>query len=137
MPARHDRRRRPFGPAADPIGYLVRGSRSVYFAGDTDLDPAMAELRGSVDIALVPIWGWGPSLGAGHLDPRRAAAAVALIAPRVAVPIHWGTLALRWAVPTRAALQRPAADFAALTKRCAPAVEVWVLAPGERKELPP
>ena len=59
--ATHDRRRRPFGPAADPIGYVIRGSRSVYFAGDTDLDPAMADLRGSIDVALVPIWGWGPS----------------------------------------------------------------------------
>jgi L-ascorbate metabolism protein UlaG (beta-lactamase superfamily) len=137
VPATHDRRRRPFGPAADPIGYLVGGSRSVYFAGDTDLDPAMGELRGSVDVALVPIWGWGPSLGAGHLDPRRAAAAVALIAPRVAIPMHWGTFALRWAVPGQADLERPAAEFAALAKRRAPSVEVWVLAPGERRELSP
>ena len=134
-PATHDRRRRPFGPAADPIGYLVRGSRSVYFAGDTDLDQAMAELRGSVDVALVPIWGWGPTLGAGHLDPSRAATAVALIAPEVAVPIHWGTFALRWAVPRRPDLQRPAAEFAALTKRYAPSVEVRVLAPGESVEF--
>jgi L-ascorbate metabolism protein UlaG (beta-lactamase superfamily) len=133
-PATHDRRRWPFGPAADPVGYLVRGSRSVYFAGDTDLDPAMAELRDSVDVALVPIWGWGPSLGAGHLDPGRAAAAVALIAPAVAIPIHWGTFALAWAVPRRPELERPAAEFVALTKRYAPAVEVRVLAPGEAVE---
>jgi L-ascorbate metabolism protein UlaG (beta-lactamase superfamily) len=135
VPATHDRRRRPFGP--DPIGYLVRGSRSVYFAGDTDLDPAMGELSGSVDIALVPIWGWGPSLGSGHLDPTRAAAAVALIAPEVAIPMHWGTFALPWAVPGQADLARPAAEFAALAKRRAPLVEVWVLAPGERRELSP
>jgi L-ascorbate metabolism protein UlaG (beta-lactamase superfamily) len=83
----------------------------------------------------VPIWGWGPSLCAGHLDPKRAAAAVSLIAPRVAIPMHWGTFALRWAVPGRTALERPAQEFAALTKRCAPSVEVWVLAPGEGREL--
>ena len=29
----------------------------------------------------------------GHLDPERAAEAVRLLQPRVAVPIHWGTLA--------------------------------------------
>ena len=23
-----------------------------------------------VDVALLPIWGWGPTLGEGHLDPR-------------------------------------------------------------------
>ena len=45
-----------------------------------------------VDLALLPIWGWGPSLGPGHLDPERAARAAALIEPRIVVPIHWGTL---------------------------------------------
>jgi L-ascorbate metabolism protein UlaG (beta-lactamase superfamily) len=133
--ASHDRRRRPFGPAADPIGYVVRGSRSVYFAGDTDLDPAMADLRGSIDVALVPIWGWGRSVGAGHLDPRRAALAVALIAPAVAIPIHWGTFALRWFPARRPDLERPAIEFAALARRYARGVEVRVLAPGERVDI--
>jgi L-ascorbate metabolism protein UlaG (beta-lactamase superfamily) len=133
--ATHDRRRRPFGPAADPIGYVVRGSRSVYFPGDTDLDPAMADLRGSIDVALVPVWGWGPSVGAGHLDPRRAALAVALIAPAVAIPIHWGTFRLARLVARRADLQRPAIEFAALAKRYARGVDVRVLAPGERVDI--
>ena len=131
----HDRRRRPFGPVADPIGYVVRGSRSVYFPGDTDLDPAMADLRGSIDVALVPIWGWGRSVGAGHLDPRRAALAVALIAPALAIPIHWGTFTLRWFGARRSDMERPAIEFAALAKRYAPGVEVRVLAPGERVDV--
>jgi L-ascorbate metabolism protein UlaG (beta-lactamase superfamily) len=134
VPATHDRRRRPLGPAADPIGYVVRGSRCVYFAGDTDLDPAMAELRGSVDVALVPVSGWGRSVGPGHLDPRRAAMAVALIAPAVAIPIHWGTFALRGLARRRPDPRRPAAEFAALAARCAPRVDVRVLEPGERIE---
>jgi L-ascorbate metabolism protein UlaG (beta-lactamase superfamily) len=41
----HDPRRRPFGPAAEPVGYVIRGSSSVYFTGDTDLLVWMAELR--------------------------------------------------------------------------------------------
>ena len=46
-----------------------------------------------LDVALLPVWGWGPSLGAGHMDPARAAAeAAALLRPRLAIPIHWGTL---------------------------------------------
>ncbi|HTT27260.1 MAG TPA: MBL fold metallo-hydrolase [Solirubrobacteraceae bacterium] len=131
----HDPRRRPLGPAATPAGYVIRGSSAVYFAGDTDLFAGMAELRGAVDVALLPVWGWGARVGAGHLDPRSAAEAAALIAPAVAIPIHWGTFAL--ARPARRAADpgRPAREFAAFTKQYAPAVEVRVLAPGERTAL--
>jgi len=73
--ADHDGRRRPFGPTADAIGYVIAGSSRVYFAGDTDLFAEMADLAGTVDVALLPVWGWGPRLGAGHLDPARAAEA--------------------------------------------------------------
>lgn len=137
-PAIHPAHRWPFGPAADPVGYLLRGSRSAYFAGDTDLFPAMGELRGSVDAALLPVWGWGPRLGPGHLDPERAARAVALIEPAVAIPIHWGTFSVQrpGRLGRRAAdPASPAWEFAALTGRYAPGVDVRVLAPGERTEL--
>ncbi len=46
-----------------------------------------------VDLALLPIWGWGSTLGVGHLDPPRAAEAALLIDPGLVVPIHWGTYA--------------------------------------------
>lgn len=76
---------------ADPVGYVVRaGGRSAYFAGDTDLFDSMRELA-SVDVALLPIWGWGPTLGERHLDPRTAAIATEWIAPTTVLPIHWGT----------------------------------------------
>jgi L-ascorbate metabolism protein UlaG (beta-lactamase superfamily) len=130
--ATHDPRRWPLGPHAEPVGYVIHGSRSVYFAGDTDLFLAMSELRGSVDVALLPVWGWGPRVGAGHLDPERAAAAVALIAPRLAIPIHWGTFALGLRSKLTLHPDRPAREFAELVRRDAPAVEVRVLAPGER-----
>lgn len=133
VPAAHDRRRRPLGPAADPVGYVVRGSRSAYFAGDTDLHHTMADLRGSIDVALLPVWGWGRSVGPGHLDPGSAAKAAALIAPAVAIPIHWGTFALP--LIGQGDLERPAREFAALTSRYAPDVEVRVLAPGEQTIL--
>lgn len=132
VPAEHDRVRGPFGASAEPIGYVVAGSSSVYFAGDTDLFEGMADL-GEIDVALVPIWGWGPGLGPGHLDPERAARAVALIGPRRVVPIHWGTyfpihLGLR-GVPGFVA--RPPARFLAEMGKVAPQVEVTVLRPGE------
>jgi L-ascorbate metabolism protein UlaG (beta-lactamase superfamily) len=132
-PATHDARRRPLGPRAEPVGFVVRGERSsAYFAGDTDLFPAMAALAGSIDVALLPVSGWGPTLGPGHLDAARAAEAAALIAPRVAVPIHWGTLSPRRPLRRHPAPGRPPQEFAALVARQAPGVEVRVLEPGER-----
>lgn len=130
--ASHDRRRWPFGPEADPVGYLIRGSNTVYFAGDTDLFPSMAELRGLVDVALLPIWGWGARLGPGHLDPERAALAAAMIGPAVVIPIHWGTLALARPGRRLADPALPAREFVAFARRHAPSVEVRLLSPGDR-----
>ena len=135
LPAEHDGRRWPRGPEAAPLGYLVRGSSSVYFAGDTDLFDAMAELRGSVDVALLPVWGWGRGVGQGHLDPERAAAAAALIEPAIAIPIHWGTYALPRPFRTAADPATPAREFAELVHRQAPGVDVRLLPPGGRTEL--
>jgi L-ascorbate metabolism protein UlaG (beta-lactamase superfamily) len=132
----HGDRRWRFGPRADPIGFVVSGSQSCYFAGDTDLFPGMSQMAGRIDLALLPIAGWGPTVGAGHLDPKRAAVAASLIAPGVAVPIHWGTLAL-WAPGRRRVdLSRPAREFVERMAERAPSVEVRVLEPGERTELP-
>jgi L-ascorbate metabolism protein UlaG (beta-lactamase superfamily) len=134
-PAMHPGDRRPRGPTADPVGYVVRGSRSAYFAGDTDLFDAMADLRGSIDVALLPVWGWGPSLGPGHLDPERAARAAAIIAPELAIPIHWGTFARGRPARRPADPEWPARRFAELVATEAPDVQVRLLAPGESLTL--
>jgi L-ascorbate metabolism protein UlaG (beta-lactamase superfamily) len=132
----HDGRRRPFGPTAEAVGFVVSGSRSsVYFAGDTDLFEGMAQLSGTIDLALLPVWGWGRTLGPGHLDPGRAATALELIKPAVAVPIHWGTFALPGPLSGRDDGERPARHFARLAGLQAPGVEVRVLTPGERTEF--
>ena len=137
VPAVHEARRRPLRVAAEPVGYVVRGSRSAYFAGDTDLYPGMSDLRGQIDVALLPVWGWGPSAGQGHLDPERAARAAAMISPPVAIPIHWGTLALPRLRRRRSSdTAEPARRFAALTAVSAPEVEVRLLEVGERTSLP-
>jgi len=137
MPALHHGGRRPFGPSSAALGFHIVGSSRVYFAGDTDIFPEMADLAGHVDVALLPVWGWGPRLGGGHMDPARAAEAVVRIAPRVAIPIHWGTfypfaLARIWPRP----LAKPPLDFAHEVARRAPGTEVRVLAPGEMTEVP-
>ncbi len=131
----HDERRWPLGPKADAVGFVVEGSSSLYFAGDTDLFDEMTELGGGLDVALLPIWGWGHSVGEGHLDPERAAEAAVRIAPARTIPIHWGTFAL---AHRRLALKdpwRPAREFEDLMARRAPGVDVRLLAPGERAEL--
>jgi L-ascorbate metabolism protein UlaG (beta-lactamase superfamily) len=135
VPARHDDRRRPGGgPRADPIGFVVAGSRRIYFAGDTDLFDGMARLA-PLDAALLPIAGWGPKLGSGHLDAERAAQAAATIRPRLVVPIHWGTLRPRW-VRARAWFSDPPYDFQAAVARLAPEIEAHVIGPGESLGLP-
>ena len=94
VPAAHKHGRGPHSRVtARPVGYVVEGDgTSVYFPGDTDLFGGMASLD-DIDVALLPIWGWGSSLGVGHLDPTRAATATGLIRPGIVVPIHWGTYA--------------------------------------------
>jgi L-ascorbate metabolism protein UlaG (beta-lactamase superfamily) len=103
--ARHGGFRAPAGPAAGAVGFVIEGSRSVYFAGDTGLFEGMRELQGGIDVALLPVGGWGPTLPSRHhLDPADAARAAALIQPRISVPIHWGTYwpaGLRWLRPER------------------------------------
>jgi L-ascorbate metabolism protein UlaG (beta-lactamase superfamily) len=131
-PALHSGFRPPFGPSTDCLGYVIHGSRTVYFAGDTDLFPEMAGLGGRLDVALLPVWGWGPTLGPGHLDPRRAAEALRLLRPRLAVPIHWGTLCPIGLGRRRPAfLREPPHAFAAHAAELAPEVGVRILAPGE------
>jgi L-ascorbate metabolism protein UlaG (beta-lactamase superfamily) len=111
---------------APSLGFLVSGSRRVYFAGDTDLFQGMNALAGSLDVALLPVAGWGPKVGPGHLDPIRAAQALRMLRPRIAVPIHWGTLTL----PTRAASAEPPEEFRRHAAELAPGVEVRIVEPG-------
>jgi L-ascorbate metabolism protein UlaG (beta-lactamase superfamily) len=134
--AEHENRRRPLGgPVADPIGFDIQGARRVYFAGDTDVFPEMEELRRGLDVALVPVWGWGPRVGPGHLDPEAAARAVVLLQPRIAIPIHWGTLASPGLARRPELLREPPREFAAHLASLAPEVEVRVVEPGDSLEL--
>ena len=133
VPAVHDGRRSPAGQRADAIGFIVEQRVRIYFAGDTERYDGMASFA-PLDLALLPIWGWGPSVGAGHMDPEQAAAATALLSPNVAVPIHWGTLAapkLRRGPPP----DDPARRFVARCAELAPATRVQVLRPGDSHPL--
>jgi len=134
--AEHRARRFPLAREVPALGYLIRASQLVYFAGDTDSFDGMSDLASGLDVALLPIAGWGPRLGPGHLDPRRAAEALRLLKPRVAIPVHWGTYRRLGLARDPATLREPAEQFERLAAELAPEVEVHVLAPGERVELP-
>ncbi len=79
------------------VGMLVRGGGVVvWFAGDTSLHPEIVDLPriagAAIDLALLPVGGWGPRLSPGHMGPSEAAEAAALCDARNVVPIHFGTL---------------------------------------------
>ena len=137
MYAEHSGRREPLGPSGPAIGCVIAGSRTVYFPGDTDLFPEMAQLIGRLDVALLPVWGWGPTIGQGHLNPVSAAAAAAILRPRLAIPIHWGTFypaGMRRVAPE--AFDEPGRTFESALAQFAPDVPARVLAPGESLDIP-
>lgn len=130
--ALHPARRSPLSPWVPALGFVIESGIRVFFAGDTDLHDSMRALA-PLDVALLPVWGWGTSLGAGHLNPRTAAEALLLLRPRLAVPIHWGTF---FPIGRRGPLlSDPPHEFARHAAELAPGVEVRILAPGEVLEL--
>ena len=134
VPARHWVA--PGAPRAQPQGYVLDLGARIYFAGDTGRLPAMGRFAGAVDLALLPVWTWGPHLGPGHLGPRAAAEVLAEIGAAAAVPIHWGTLYPRrlhrvWSRP----LDEPGERFRIYAGHFAPAADVRLLRPGETASL--
>ncbi|MFI2369433.1 MBL fold metallo-hydrolase [Streptomyces sp. NPDC018833] len=134
VPARHDGRRLPWGPHRSPaLGYVVSGEADTYFAGDTGLFDSMADEVGPVDVALLPVGGWGPYLGHSHLDAGRAAEALASLSPRAAVPVHYGTY---WPIGMDGVrpheFYAPGDEFVRKAARLAPKVSVHRLGHGER-----
>ena len=104
--AAHDGRRVPLGAATSAIGFVAAG---VYFAGDTEPFPEMAELAGT----------------------REAAEALAMLRPTLAVPIHWGT----YRRIGHRGTGDPAREFVAHAAELAPDVRIAVLQPGGSVEI--
>jgi len=75
---------KPFHPQeAGHVGFIVTlGGQRIYHAGDTDNIPEMDNLQ--VDIALLPV------SGTYVMTAEEAADAARRIAPRVAIPMHYG-----------------------------------------------
>jgi L-ascorbate metabolism protein UlaG (beta-lactamase superfamily) len=117
------------------LGYVLEGTGTTYFAGDTVEFAGMTDLP-RLDLALLPVGGWGPWLRGQHLDPRTAAACLQLLEPAVCVPVHYATLwpiGVGWVRPSR--FHDPGRAFAEHARSTAPEVDVRVLAPGTSTQI--
>lgn len=137
VPALHADKRWPWGRLrCEALGYLFAGAGSTYFAGDTGAFPEMADIHSELDVALLPVGGWGPWLRGDHMNPESAARCLSALRPSVALPIHYGTFwprGLRWLRPS--AFHDPGRRFAEHAENISPGVDVRVIAPGDSTEV--
>ena len=98
----HDTKK-PFHPKEDnKIGFLVNINGTViYHTGDSDLIPEMFNLR--PDILLIPV------SGTYVMTNKEAAKATEIIKPKIAIPMHYGTIV---------GTERDATEFKNLVKSC-------------------
>lgn len=76
---------KPYHSRGAGVGFVFTlDGTTVYHAGDTDFVPEMTEIK--TDIALLPIG------GTYTMDASEAAKAATAIKPRVAIPMHYGTI---------------------------------------------
>jgi L-ascorbate metabolism protein UlaG (beta-lactamase superfamily) len=137
--AAHDNRRSPLSHyCAPPLGFIIEAGLEdptrVWFAGDTGLFTGMSDFR-PVDVAVIPIGGWGPTHGPSHHDPIQAAEAVRRVGAKDAVPVHFGTfwpLGLRYInrLSFRQRFVEPGPRFAAALATCCPTSTAHVLKVG-------
>ncbi len=78
--------KRPFHPKEDnKVGFLIDiEGTTIYHTGDSDLVPEMRDLR--PDVLLVPV------SGTYVMTAKEAAQAVEKIKPKIAIPMHFGTI---------------------------------------------
>jgi L-ascorbate metabolism protein UlaG (beta-lactamase superfamily) len=142
LPAVHHSRPMPHRPNA-ANGHLVRGpSGVVWLPGDTSLHDEMAAVAtlagGGVDLALVPVGGWGPRLSAGHMGPAEAAVACRVAGARYAVAVHWKTLHPPGGrlLPPRGWIDAAGPRFVEALAREAPGCRALPLEPGGSARIP-
>ena len=95
--------KKPFHPKEDnKVGFLVSiKGISIYHTGDSDLIPEMSDLR--PDILLVPV------SGTYVMTAREAAQATESIKPKIAIPMHYGSIV---------GSENDATEFKNLVKSC-------------------
>jgi L-ascorbate metabolism protein UlaG (beta-lactamase superfamily) len=128
VPAAHDGRRVPVGAATSASASSPRASTSRATRSRSrrwPSWPARSTWRCSRSRA------GDPRSGPGHMDPREAAEALAMLRPAMAVPIHWGT----YRRIGHRGTGDPAREFVAHAAELAPDVRIAVLQPGGSVEI--
>lgn len=115
VPTRHDHGRWRKGDSPVALGYVVSsGGATLHHAGDVDFsDHAVFDdigKRFSIDAALLPIGGMLPvwwyrwrrrAVDRGvHIDPDCALDIYERLGAKALVPVHWGTVNLRFGPPS-------------------------------------
>ncbi|MBI3586122.1 MAG: MBL fold metallo-hydrolase [Ignavibacteriales bacterium] len=95
-PAQHSGSRNlPSADEPKALGYIVKGEKTIYFAGDTGLFDGFKEIgdRAAIDVALLPIGAYRPRwyMKDHHMSPEDAVKAMAMLKARNMIPIHWGS----------------------------------------------
>jgi N-acyl-phosphatidylethanolamine-hydrolysing phospholipase D len=98
-PAQHWTRRGPRTSERLWSSFMIAGSHSVFFAGDSGYCPAFTEIRerlGACDVAILPIGAYEPRwfMRAAHMNPEEAVQSYLDLHARWFVPMHWGTFRL-------------------------------------------
>ena len=100
---------------------------------------ALPDLAGGpIDLAVVPVWGWGPRLSGGHLSPEDAARAVAMVRARGSPYRCTGGRCIPRGPCTfrRSWFDLPGEWFTGALAEHAPAATSVVLAPGQSWSVP-
>ena len=80
-------------------GWVMEGTRHIYFAGDTAFFSGFAQIAQrfpGIDLALLPIGAYAPPwmMQAVHMNPEEAGAAFQVLGAERMLPIHYGTFRL-------------------------------------------
>ena len=134
VPAFHFSGRPPWLFVRDAYqGYVIQGSKTVYFAGDTGLGNDFKGIgeRFDVDVAVLPIGAYNPpSFRTHHVSPEDALEAMKLLKARHLLPMHYGAFDLSWEP-----FDEPPARMARVAKAAGMEDRVHVVPPGTTIEI--
>ena len=134
VPAFHFTGRPPWFFLRDAYqGYVLQGSKTIYFAGDTGLRNQFAEIgeRFDIDLAILPIGAYHPpSFRYHHLSPEDALEAMRRLKAKHLLPVHYGAFDLSWEPFTE-----PPERMARVAKEAGLEDRVHVVAPGTTIEI--
>ncbi len=130
LPAQHFPGRSLMETRSIPQSYLIQGSRTIFFAGDSGLTEEFRQIGSlySIDLALLPIGNYRPaSFRQGHMSPEDALAAMEMLKAKRMVPIHWGAFRL-----SLESIEEPPQRFQRLLRERRINPRALLLQPGER-----